>query len=75
MARLTPNLSTILLQRREALGLTPVAAARRAGVSLGGLRNIEAGRRPTPRFHTVAKLARAYAMALDELAAGTDPSP
>jgi hypothetical protein len=62
MASTSPDLATILVQRREALGLTPVAAARLSGVSLGGLRNIESGRRPTPRFLTVVMLARAYQM-------------
>ncbi|MEU7277324.1 helix-turn-helix transcriptional regulator [Streptomyces sp. NPDC045431] len=53
---------------REARGdrsMVEIAAA--AGVSAETLRKIETGRAPTPSFFTVAALARALGLSLDEL--------
>jgi transcriptional regulator with XRE-family HTH domain len=47
--------------------MVEVAAA--AGVSAETLRKIETGRAPTPAFFTVAALAAALELTLDELAA------
>ncbi len=55
---------------REARGdrsMVEVAAA--AGVSAETLRKIETGRAPTPAFFTVAALARALDLSMDDLAA------
>ncbi|SFO39525.1 Helix-turn-helix domain-containing protein [Geodermatophilus obscurus] len=55
---------------RAARGARPPAeVATASGVSLEALRKIESGRVPTPAFFTVAALARALALPLDELAA------
>jgi transcriptional regulator with XRE-family HTH domain len=55
---------------RAARGVrTPAEVAAASGVSLEALRKIESGRVPTPAFFTVAALARALALPLDELAA------
>jgi transcriptional regulator with XRE-family HTH domain len=43
-----------------------------SGVSLEALRKIESGRVPTPAFFTVAALARALGLPLDELAGALD---
>ncbi|GAB3887273.1 hypothetical protein GCM10027612_25840 [Microbispora bryophytorum subsp. camponoti] len=47
--------------------MVEVAAA--AGLSAETLRKIETGRAPTPAFFTVAALAAALGLSLDELAA------
>lgn len=47
--------------------MADVAAA--AGVSAETLRKIETGRAPTPAFFTVAALAHALHLSLDDLAA------
>jgi transcriptional regulator with XRE-family HTH domain len=47
---------------------TPAEVAAASGVSLEALRKIESGRVPTPAFFTVAALARAVGLPLDELA-------
>ena len=49
---------------------TPAEVAAASGVSLEALRKIESGRVPTPAFFTVAALAGALGLPLDELAAG-----
>jgi transcriptional regulator with XRE-family HTH domain len=51
---------------------TPAEVAAASGVSLEALRKIESGRVPTPAFFTVAALARALDVPLDELAVGAD---
>ena len=51
---------------------TPAEIATASGVSLEALRKIESGRVPTPAFFTVAALARALDVPLDELALGAD---
>ncbi|GAA4744905.1 helix-turn-helix transcriptional regulator [Modestobacter marinus] len=47
---------------------TPAEVAAASGVSLEALRKIESGRVPTPAFFTVAALARAVGLPLDQLA-------
>ena len=49
---------------------TPAEVAAASGVSLEALRKIESGRVPTLAFFTVAALAGAVGLPLDELAAG-----
>jgi len=54
---------------REARGdRSPAEVAASSGVSLEVLRKIESGRVPTPTFFTVAALAHALALPLDQLA-------
>jgi transcriptional regulator with XRE-family HTH domain len=57
----------MLRQARGERSMVEVAAA--AGVSAETLRKIETGRAPTPAFFTVAALASALDLSLDELAA------
>lgn len=56
----------LLRQARGERSMVEVAAA--AGVSAETLRKIETGRAPTPAFFTVAALAAALDVSLDELA-------
>lgn len=58
---------TLLRQARGDRSMVEVAAA--AGVSAETLRKIETGRAPTPAFFTVAALAAALDVSLDQLAA------
>jgi len=51
---------------------TPAEVAASSGVSLEALRKIESGRVPTPAFFTVAALARALDLPLDQLAGALD---
>jgi len=57
----------LLRQARGDRSMVDVAAA--AGVSAETLRKIETGRAPTPAFFTVAALAHALGLSLDDLAA------
>ncbi|WP_165984922.1 helix-turn-helix domain-containing protein [Streptomyces sp. YIM 98790] len=57
----------LLREARGERSMADVAAA--AGVSAETLRKIETGRAPTPAFFTVAALATALGLSLDELAA------
>ncbi|MDX2708863.1 helix-turn-helix transcriptional regulator [Streptomyces sp. PA03-6a] len=57
---------TLLRRARGDRSMVEVAAA--AGVSAETLRKIETGRAPTPAFFTVAALAAALDISLDELA-------
>ena len=61
----------LLRRARGDRSMVDVAAA--AGVSAETLRKIETGRAPTPTFFTVAALAAAVGVSLDELAAGCVP--
>jgi transcriptional regulator with XRE-family HTH domain len=47
---------------------SPAEVAASSGVSLEALRKIESGRVPTPAFFTVAALAQALDLPLDQLA-------
>ena len=66
------RLGALLRQARGARPPAEVAAA--AGISPEVLRKIESGRVPTPAFFTVAALARALGLPLDQLAAALDDS-
>jgi transcriptional regulator with XRE-family HTH domain len=61
----------LLRQARGDRSMVEVAAA--AGVSAETLRKIETGRAPTPAFFTIAALAAALDVSLDELAAACAP--
>lgn len=56
----------VLRRARGERSMVEVAAA--AGLSVETLRKIETGRAPTPSFFTVAALAAALGLSLDELA-------
>lgn len=60
----------LLRQARGERSMVEVAAA--AGLSAETLRKIETGRAPTPAFFTVAALAAALGLSLDELAAACE---
>ncbi|GAB2893541.1 helix-turn-helix domain-containing protein [Streptomyces mayteni] len=60
-------LGTLLRDARGARSMAEVAAV--AGVSAETLRKIETGRAPTPAFFTIAALAGALGLSLDEVAA------
>ncbi|MCZ2829637.1 helix-turn-helix transcriptional regulator [Modestobacter sp. VKM Ac-2986] len=66
------RLGTLLRQARGSR--TPMEVAAASGVSLEALRKIESGRVPTPAFFTVAALARAVGLPLDQLAEALDPT-
>lgn len=61
----------LLRAARGERSMVDVAAA--AGVSAETLRKIETGRAPTPAFFTVAALAAALGLSLDELATACAP--
>ncbi|MFD6321504.1 helix-turn-helix domain-containing protein [Streptomyces sp. NPDC058442] len=59
------RLGRLLREARGDRSMTRVAAS--AGISPETLRKIETGRAPTPAFFTVAALARALDLSMDEL--------
>jgi transcriptional regulator with XRE-family HTH domain len=59
-------LGALLREARGARSMVEVAAA--AGVPVETLRKIESGRVPTPAFFTVAALAGALGLGLDQVA-------
>jgi transcriptional regulator with XRE-family HTH domain len=61
------RLGTLLRQARGSRSMTEVAAA--SGVPVETLRKIETGRIATPAFFTVAALARAVGVTLEEVVA------
>ncbi len=65
------RLGRLLRQARGDRSMAEIAA--RAGISAETLRKIETGRAPTPTFFTVAALARALGLSLDELAGWCTP--
>ncbi|MGX1478557.1 UNVERIFIED_CONTAM: transcriptional regulator with XRE-family HTH domain [Streptomyces canus] len=60
------RLGRLLREARGGRSMAAVAAS--AGISPETLRKIETGRAPTPAFFTVAALARALGLSMDELA-------
>ena len=60
------RLGRLLREARGGRSMTEVALS--AGISPETLRKIETGRAPTPAFFTVAALARALGLSMDELA-------
>lgn len=61
------RLGALLREARGGRSMAVIAAG--AGISAETLRKIETGRVPTPAFFTVAALARALGLSMDELAA------
>ncbi|GGW09459.1 hypothetical protein GCM10018980_22100 [Streptomyces capoamus] len=61
------RLGLLLREARGGRSMAEVAAA--AGVSAETLRKIETGRAPTPAFFTVAALAGALGLSMDDLVA------
>ncbi|MGK4579300.1 helix-turn-helix domain-containing protein [Kitasatospora sp. HPMI-4] len=59
------RLGALLRQARGERSMVQIAAA--AGLSAETLRKIETGRAPTPAFFTVAALAGALGLSLDDL--------
>ncbi|MFD8603538.1 XRE family transcriptional regulator [Streptomyces sp. TSRI0445] len=59
------RLGTLLRAARGERSMAAVAAS--AGISAETLRKIETGRAPTPAFFTVAALAGALGLSLDEI--------
>jgi transcriptional regulator with XRE-family HTH domain len=58
-------LGRLLREARGGRSMVEVAAT--AGISAETLRKIETGRAPTPAFFTVAALARALGLSMDDL--------
>jgi len=67
------RLGALLREARGARSMVEIAAA--AGISAETLRKIETGRAPTPAFFTVAALAGALGLSMDELLARCAPEP
>jgi transcriptional regulator with XRE-family HTH domain len=67
------RLGALLRRARGDRSMVEVAAV--AGLSAETLRKIETGRAPTPAFFTVAALASALDLSLDELAAACAEEP
>lgn len=67
------RLGLLLREARAGRSMTDIAA--RAGISAETLRKIETGRAPTPAFFTVAALAGALGLSMDELLLRCAPAP
>ncbi|WP_406144610.1 helix-turn-helix domain-containing protein [Streptomyces sp. NBC_01012] len=67
------RLGEVLREARGARSMVAVAAS--AGISAETLRKIETGRAPTPAFFTVAALAGALGLSMDELLTLCVPEP
>ncbi|GAA2256741.1 helix-turn-helix transcriptional regulator [Streptomyces amakusaensis] len=67
------RLGRLLRTARGERSMVEVAAA--AGLSAETLRKIETGRAPTPAFFTVAALATALELSMDDLMARCAPTP
>ena len=67
------QLGRLLRAARGERSMTAVAA--QAGLSAETLRQIETGRAPTPAFFTVAALAAALGLSMDELVGRCAPVP
>lgn len=61
------------LLRQARADRTMVDVARASGISVETLRKIEGGRIPTPAFFTVAAVAAALDLSLDDLLSRIDP--
>ncbi|MFG2309980.1 helix-turn-helix domain-containing protein [Streptomyces sp. NPDC048566] len=59
------RLGRLLREARAGRSMVDIAAV--AGISAETLRKIETGRAPTPAFFTVAALARALGLSMDDL--------
>jgi transcriptional regulator with XRE-family HTH domain len=71
------NIGKGLKAARERAGLTQNALARRARMTASQVSQVESGKRVDPQFSTVARLAIALGVSLDEIAAlgGFDVPP
>jgi transcriptional regulator with XRE-family HTH domain len=65
------RLGRLLREARGGRSMAEIAAV--AGISAETLRKIETGRAPTPAFFTIAALARALGLSMDELAGRCAP--
>jgi transcriptional regulator with XRE-family HTH domain len=65
------RLGRLLREARGGRSMVEVAAS--AGISAETLRKIETGRAPTPAFFTVAALAHALGLSMDEIAGRCTP--
>lgn len=63
------------LLREARGGRSMVAVAASAGISAETLRKIETGRAPTPAFFTVAAVAGALGLSMDDVLARCGPEP
>jgi len=61
------QLGLLIAERRAARHRSAPELARDSAVSIDAVRSLEYGRVPTPTFLTVARLAAALEMSLDEL--------
>ena len=66
------RLGTLLREARAARSMVEIAAV--SGVPVETLRKIESGRIPTPAFFTVAALAAALGLRLEDVAASCGPA-
>src|SRR5580658_2853756 len=57
-----PGFGRVLREARLAVGVTQAELARRAGVSLGTIRDLEQGRRVRPRAGSLERLSRALGL-------------
>lgn len=67
------RLGVLLREARGGRSMVEIAAS--AGISAETLRKIETGRAPTPAFFTVAALAGALGLSMDEILARCAPGP
>ncbi|MET9961783.1 helix-turn-helix transcriptional regulator [Streptomyces sp. NPDC006326] len=67
------RLGALLRDARAGRSMVEVAAS--AGLSAETLRKIETGRAPTPAFFTVAALAEALGLSLDDVMRRCAPAP
>ncbi|MBN9239936.1 MAG: hypothetical protein BGO97_09530 [Micrococcales bacterium 70-64] len=61
-----------LAERRTSLGMSGADLARQSGVSLDSIRSIETGRVSNPGLYTVALIAHAVGITLDQLVTPVD---
>ncbi|MDK0523118.1 helix-turn-helix transcriptional regulator [Streptomyces sp. ML-6] len=67
------RLGELLREARGGRSMVEIAAS--AGISAETLRKIETGRAPTPAFFTVAALAGALGLSMDEILVRCAPEP
>jgi transcriptional regulator with XRE-family HTH domain len=72
MTKRLPSLGRRVKQLREAAGLSQQALAAAAGVSISAVTQLEQGSKGDPRISTVAALAAALDVTVDELLAGAE---
>lgn len=68
------HIGAVLARERERAEVSAAEIARASAVSLDAIRSLETGRVPTPGFLTVARLADALSISLDELHAQASAS-